>query len=79
MKDYISAIRFVKAVALGKSATPIDHFLVGHTAIDGRPAIAQFDQDDRYIRISYKNVDYFDLVPVANIASIAVTPVKTEK
>lgn len=75
MKLQIRRVRLVHPAVVGSSAMPLEH--IGYdTQLDGASVALSFDKDARFIRMDIVGRGYFELLPLSNVASIMVEPVK---
>jgi hypothetical protein len=77
MKPRILRIRLVCAQPIGRNGE-VEHHLSYDSRIDGVNPVLTFDKDPRFIRMDFPGKDYFDLIPISNIATMHMEPGKPE-
>lgn len=73
MKPRILRIRLAAPAAVGRTAIVEGH--IGFDSlIDGVRPILSFDKDARFLRVDFPGKDYYELVPLSNVATLMVEP-----
>lgn len=76
MKPTILRVRLVCAQPIGKNAV-VEHHLSFDSTIDGVTPVITFDKDPRFLRMDLPGKDYFELIPISNVATMLVEQGKT--
>lgn len=69
MKVQIKRVRLVHPAPIGRSAVVESH-LGYDSRVDDAPISLAFDKDARFIRMEIVGKEYFELIPISNVATM---------